>query len=320
MPRREAATLETIRHRIAWVLTIQAMKRKIQTAPPKQTPLGADAEWDQGGTLRRRCLRSAERPHRMVVRLVAHPAQDGSPIGVPMLWGAGTVDAQDAKRYAQFKKLTSPPPYVLGFEEPDCEGNGSAGMSVDDGVYQWEKMIAPLKAREPSSGAPRCADFIVSEKGRLMDNFRAVEQADETWLAQFNKKVKTPWDFTAIHINKDNMAGVQKDLVSYSLPLPAKRKCLPTRSYQDHYWNTYKKPIWVTDSPVSTVRSDVLASGRFMGKINTFINQIVDPSRTTPESSHTHIAMLGPRKCLAYVEKWSTKVRMVLASGANALI
>ncbi len=88
------------------------------------------------------------------------PRKAGSPIGVPMLWGDGTADAQDAKRYAQFQKLPSPPPYVLGFEEPDCEGNGSAGMSVDDGVYQWEKMIAPLKASGTKLGSPAmCSEY-----------------------------------------------------------------------------------------------------------------------------------------------------------------
>lgn len=77
-----------------------------------------------------------------------------------MLWGDGTADAQDAKRYTLFKKLAAPPPYVLGFEEPDCEGNGSAGMSVDDGVYQWEKMIAPLKASGTKLGSPAmCSEY-----------------------------------------------------------------------------------------------------------------------------------------------------------------
>ncbi|KAL4258327.1 Alkali-sensitive linkage protein [Pleurotus pulmonarius] len=166
------------------------------------------------------------------------PRKAGSPIGVPMLWGDGTADAQDAKRYAQFQKLPSPPPYVLGFEEPDCEGNGSAGMSVDNGVYQWEKMIAPLKASGTKLGSPAMC-----------------KQADETWLAQFNKKVKTPWDFTAIHINKDNMDGVRKDL--------------------DHYWNTYKKPIWVTEFACVNDHN-TFTPCTDQGKINTFINQIVD--------------------------------------------
>lgn len=39
------------------------------------------------------------------------------------------------------------------------------------------------------------------------------EQADETWLAQFKSKISTDWDFTAIHINKNSIAGVKKDIV-----------------------------------------------------------------------------------------------------------
>jgi hypothetical protein len=46
---------------------------------------------------------------------------------------------------------------------------------------------------------------------------RFIEQADETWLKEFSKKISTPWDFTAIHVNKDNMAGVKKDIVRYIL-------------------------------------------------------------------------------------------------------
>lgn len=149
-----------------------------------------NAKRNQGGALRWRCLSSAERPHRLVVRLVSSypihtarlpsnsyplsrsptPHKVGSPIGVPMLWGDGTADAQDAKRYAQFKKLASPPPFVLGFEEPDCEGNGSAGMSVDDGVYQWEKMIAPLKASGTKLGSPAmCSKWLQSFQRRSRD-------------------------------------------------------------------------------------------------------------------------------------------------------
>jgi hypothetical protein len=41
----------------------------------------------------------------------------------------------------------------------------------------------------------------------------SVEQADETWLAQFENQISTPWDFTAVHINKNSLAGAKKDIV-----------------------------------------------------------------------------------------------------------
>ena len=40
------------------------------------------------------------------------------------------------------------------------------------------------------------------------------EQADETWLKEFASKISTPWDFTAIHVNKNSLNGVKRDIVS----------------------------------------------------------------------------------------------------------
>ncbi|KAF8899886.1 hypothetical protein CPB84DRAFT_1779617 [Gymnopilus junonius] len=158
-----------------------------------------------------------------------NPSKPGSPIAVPMLWGNGTADAQDAERLAAFKHLSTIPLYVLGFEEPDCpSGSGSAGMSVSDGVSKWESLIAPLRVHGTKLGSPSMC-----------------KQADETWLAQFEGKISTPWDFTAIHINKNSMDGVKKDI--------------------EHYM-TYGKPIWVTEFACVDGKSR---------KINNFISDIV---------------------------------------------
>ena len=72
-----------------------------------------------------------------------------------MLWGNGTVDSQDAQRLKAFEHLATAPPYVLGYEEPDCpSGEGSAGMSVEDGVAKWESLIAPLRSKGTKLGSP----------------------------------------------------------------------------------------------------------------------------------------------------------------------
>jgi len=42
-----------------------------------------------------------------------------------------------------------------------------------------------------------------------------IEQADETWLSEFKSKITTDWDFTAIHVNKNNLDGVKNDIVIY---------------------------------------------------------------------------------------------------------
>ena len=91
----------------------------------------------------------------------AHPSKPGEPIAVPMLWGSGHADATDAQRLKQFERLSSSssnkrhPKYVLGYEEPDCSsGGGSSGMGVDEGVREWERLIAPLKGRGTKIGSP----------------------------------------------------------------------------------------------------------------------------------------------------------------------
>lgn len=84
-----------------------------------------------------------------------NPSKEGRPIGVPMLWGGGTADSTDARRFSQFKNLKTVPTYVLGYEEPDCaSGSGSAGMSVSAGVSDWESLVAPLGEKGALLGSP----------------------------------------------------------------------------------------------------------------------------------------------------------------------
>lgn len=90
-----------------------------------------------------------------------NPSKPGKPIGVPMLWGGGTADSTDASRLTQFKKITTPPTYVLGYEEPDCvPGQGSAGMTVAAGASKWDSIIAPLGKKGSKLGSPSmCSAF-----------------------------------------------------------------------------------------------------------------------------------------------------------------
>ncbi|KAF9048479.1 glycosyl hydrolase catalytic core-domain-containing protein [Panaeolus papilionaceus] len=166
------------------------------------------------------------------------PSKPGSPIAVPMLWGNGTVDKQDADRLVAFEHLSTVPPYVLGFEEPDCpSGSGSAGMTVDDAVAKWQSLIVPLGKKGAKLGSPSMC-----------------KQIDETWLAEFAKKISTPWDFTAVHINKNSMDGVVKVI--------------------EHYM-TYGKPIWVTEFACVNDH-DGFTPCTDQGEINQFIDDIVD--------------------------------------------
>jgi hypothetical protein len=132
-----------------------------------------------------------------------------------MLWGGGGADSADASRLAAFKKITQAPQYMLGFEEPDCaSGGGSAGMSVSDGVQIWEQYIAPFKAKGTKLGSPSMCSTSPSSLAILASHSTIPEQAAETWLKQFSEQISTDFDFTAIHVNKNNMDGVKADLVS----------------------------------------------------------------------------------------------------------
>lgn len=161
-------------------------------------------------------------------------------VGVSMLWGSGHNGNEDAKRFAEFQKMTTVPEYLLGFNEPDCTGwDTSANMDVSEGTSLWNSMIVPK-----------------GNEGALLGSPSMCMQKDETWLKKFQSSgLARDWDFTAIHVYKPDMKGVQEDI--------------------DHYWNTYKKPIWVTefgcvhDQDNFTPCSD-------QGEINNWIRNVVD--------------------------------------------
>ncbi|RGP68699.1 glycoside superfamily [Fusarium sporotrichioides] len=161
-------------------------------------------------------------------------------VSVPMLWGSGHHGTQDSNRFSEFGKMKGTPQYLLGFNEPDCSGEDtSANIGVAEGVDLWNRLIAPK-----------------GQQGALLGSPAMCMQKDEKWLKKFNNAgLSKSWDFTAIHIYKPDMAGVQADI--------------------DHYWNTYGKPIWVTefgcvyDQNGFTPCSD-------QGQINKWINDVVD--------------------------------------------
>jgi hypothetical protein len=78
----------------------------------------------------------------------------------------------------------------------------------------WESLIVPHR----------------TNGGSVLLSPGMCKQKEETWLTPFKNAFSNPssmWDITAIHINKNNMDGVRADI--------------------DYYWNTYGKPIWVTE-------------------------------------------------------------------------
>lgn len=115
-----------------------------------------------------------------------NPPSRGAPIAVPMLWGAGTVDHTDWQRYEDFKKLGGNPPYIIGFEEPDCAaGGGSAGMDVDTAARVWNELMAPWAGRTVLISPSMCHQYA------------------ETYLEPFFSKIdSSAVQVINVHINK----------------------------------------------------------------------------------------------------------------------
>jgi hypothetical protein len=70
------------------------------------------------------------------------PSFPSGMVGVPMLWGDGSSsDENDAPRFSAFKSLTTSPPYIIGFEEPDCSTTGSADMTVEACKLRFPRIV-----------------------------------------------------------------------------------------------------------------------------------------------------------------------------------
>ncbi|WVQ84826.1 hypothetical protein IAT38_006983 [Cryptococcus sp. DSM 104549] len=165
----------------------------------------------------------------------------GAPIAVNMLWGDGSVDATDASRLAAFKAITTAPQYIIGFEEPDCSTSGSSNIGVSVAAALWDSTIAPWK-----------------DQGSVLLSPSMCHQAAEQytgWLSSFSSQISTSWDVTNIHVNKNSMDGVKADI--------------------DYYYNTYGKPIWVTEFACVDDSTDFVPCTD-QSEINTFIQDIVN--------------------------------------------
>ncbi|WWC89405.1 uncharacterized protein L201_004329 [Kwoniella dendrophila CBS 6074] len=136
----------------------------------------------------------------------------GNAVSVPMIWGGGTADGDDASRLAAFKDMNYVPQYIIGFEEPDCPaGSGSAGMDVNTAISIWNQYVVPK-----------------GEAGSILVGPSMCKQAAESgWLGPFMAGVTRKPDIMNIHVNKNSAAGINADI--------------------DHYYNTYGLPIWVTE-------------------------------------------------------------------------
>lgn len=184
-----------------------------------------------------------------------------------MIWGAGSADGQDAQRLQAFKSLSYTPAYIIGYEEPDCEaGSGSAGFDVGTGISLWNELVGPKKAQGSVLVAPSMCK----------------QAAESGWLGPFMDGVAVKPDIINLHINKNSKDGINMVL--------------------DHYWNTYKLPMMVTEfACVNDVNGFTACENQ--SEIDSFIHTIVDilenDSRVVGYAFSSGIGLGGTWKLMA---------------------
>ena len=152
---------------------------------------------------------------------------------VPMMWGG----ADENK--TEMANLSTTSNYILGFNEPDIDSQ--ANMGFWDGVDVWNECIAPLSMRKVSP-AP------------------AAPGGDSDWLKDFMNGNEIcqledgTWDYYSLYDDNPSIVSVQKDGVDWdsvdSVCLHYYRNTIDDTGIAkaiDRLWNTYHKPIWITE-------------------------------------------------------------------------
>ncbi|KAG6079246.1 hypothetical protein E4U31_003744 [Claviceps sp. LM219 group G6] len=146
------------------------------------------------------------------------PGNDGStgmegPLAIPMLYGSGSSDAQDAQWLEDWKSRIGPTPlFALGMHRPDRNTSLLPYVITPQTAAKlWKHHLAELGKKGTSLGTPA-----------------VIASSDDRWLNEFrHMKLEWDWAFTAIHIYEPNLDAVKHHI--------------------DRYFFWYVKVIWVTE-------------------------------------------------------------------------
>jgi hypothetical protein len=199
---------------------------------------------------------------------------------MPTLWGNGNTGSQDWNRLEAFKSMNWNPQYVQGFYEPDCSPPMSSAIDPWTAAALWKSTIYPWKW-----------------KGATLVSPGMCKQADEDWLTPFKQAIGDDfmWDITSVHINKVDMDGVRKVL--------------------DHYWNTYGKPMFVTE----VSKRCLLALVLILCSLPVWTTRMASPhARTRARSTTTSTALWT--FCKTTAESSRTRCPRVWASATSGLL
>lgn len=150
---------------------------------------------------------------------------------IPMMWGGDSV--QD------IQNLNTTANYILGFNEPDI--GSQANMGFWDAVPIWNQYIKPLKLRKVSP-APAAPGGNSSWLKDFMNGNDICQLEDGTWDYYY-------WYADNPNIQKIHADGVDNNSVD-SVCLHYYRNTIDAQGIVDAVdtlWNTYHKPIWITE-------------------------------------------------------------------------
>lgn len=114
---------------------------------------------------------------------------------------------------------------ILGFNEPDQVGGGGTAMAVGDAVNAWNQYIQPLAAQGLKLGSPAVTNGVTANMGM-------------NWLNQFIAACQ----------------GCQFDFMVTHYYAPADVDAF--KSYITQFYQTYNKPIWITEFGVTSGDAD----------------------------------------------------------------
>lgn len=155
---------------------------------------------------------------------------------VPMMWGGGDDNKESMEAF------TSNENYFLGFNEPDIKTQ--ANMQFFDGIDTWKQYISPLHVRKvsPAPAAPGGDSSWL--KSFMRGDYKCLKP-DGTWGAY--QEYGDP-SYQLGEDSKTWVAGVEEEVDSVCLHYY--RNVINLQGLLDAIdtlWETYHKPIWVTE-------------------------------------------------------------------------
>ncbi|MBP5773187.1 MAG: fibronectin type III domain-containing protein [Eubacterium sp.] len=170
-----------------------------------------------------------------------HNSVDDGVAHMPMIWGGPEEEIQN-----QVNELEYDSNYILGFNEPDIEGQ--ANMPFFEAVDMWKQYVSPINKRKvsPAPASP-------GGTSKWLKSF--VNGDTYCWLPDGS------WDYYNMYSDDPSIIPIEVEGVS-----DCDAVCL--HSYQNrigaggliqavkNLWRDYKKPVWVTEIGLFGSKSD----------------------------------------------------------------